>query len=186
MNITEETLKNKIEQLKAEVIQYEEELFILRLYKLISLSKEDVNNAGISNIKITSSENELSIRYVHHTNYYDENNYVNNSDSNIETEPYEKNTTIEFGVVLIPDKNPKYYLKGNKSARFKIYRKSSKILSIINKDYNIELDIMEQIALIERYSKNKNIPEWLALKVFLSIRENEWDDTSVINYFSVV
>ena len=70
--------------------------------------------------------------------------------------------------------------------RFKIYRKSSKILSIINKDYNIELDIMEQTALIERYSKNKNIPEWLALKVFLSIRENEWDDESVINYFSII
>jgi hypothetical protein len=182
----EELLKNKIQDLKMQIANFEHQLFTFRLYKLLGLTEKEMTEKGVTNIVINTTDSEFLISYTHHTDMYDENNYVNDNDSHIETEIYKKTSCIELGKTNVLGKNSKYYIKGNKSARFKIYRKTKNILSIINKDYDTELDIDEQTELIEKYSKNSNIPEWLALKVFLYIRENEWNDDNICNYFGVI
>ena len=184
--LSEELLKDRIQELKSQIAKYEHQLFISRLYKLLSLTNDEIVNLGVTNIVINTNDKDFTITYTHHTSAYDENTYVNDNDSHVETEIYEKTTHIIFGKTTISEKSSKYYIKGNRSARFKIYRISKNILSIINKEYDTELDIDEQIELIEKYSENPNIPEWLALKVFLYIRENGWDDNIIINYFGVV
>jgi hypothetical protein len=89
-----------------------------------------------------------------------------------------KITQISFG------KLKKYFLKGG--IKFNIYRNSNGELRIINSDYEFELDLEEQKSLILKYTSNKNVPEWLALKVFLYISYNKWDDRSIINHLSVI
>jgi hypothetical protein len=89
-----------------------------------------------------------------------------------------KITQISFG------KLKKYFLKGG--IKFNIYRNSNGELRIINSDYEFELDLEEQKSLILKYASNKNVPEWLAIKVFLYISYNKWDDRSIINHLSVI
>lgn len=185
----EEKLKKEIRTTEIHLKEMRHELFDLRLSAMIGRSPDMW--AGISNVKFTGADNTASsndatenshtwnITYTHTTDQYDENNYNNGSDSDVDTALSSKTTIISFG------KNKKYFINGTRK-RFRIYENSRNELRIINQDYDVELDLDEQEKLLIGYSKNKHIPEWLAIKVFLYMCEAEWNSEHIINYLSCV
>ena len=184
MNIStiDESLRNEINTLEKLLKEKKHNLFSMRLYNLVGKTKLELESAGIKDIKITSdidNPGEWTISYTHTIINYDENDYIYSADSETETIPYNKTFNMIFG------KGKKYYIKGNGS-KFKIYKNSKNDLRIINTEYDIELDLEEQEQLIEKYSRNMNIPEWLAIKVFMYMIENDWNDANIIIYMSVI
>jgi len=179
-------LKNKIITMEQELKYLKAQFYSLILLNLLNISNEKCISQGISNINIKIDADEWIISYNHLTKEYNENNYINDIDSEVETEIYEKNTNIKFGFKKIKSHDVlRHFITGNPNQKFKVYRNSKKILSIINTQYELELDIDEHISLIEKYSNNLNIPEWLALKTFLFIRSNELSDKDFISYLSI-
>jgi len=176
---SEEKLKNEINQLIETLDAKKNELFNLRLFNMIGKNEEDLKLAGICNVRFTNDDDEWNISYTHEINCYNENDYINSIDSETETTPLKKSFLMTFG------KGKKYYIRGN-GTRFKIYKNSKNDLRIINVDYDIELDLDEQETLIEKYSENLNIPEWLAIKVFKYMSENDWSDENIISYMSFI
>ena len=194
-------------KLEKELKECKQKLFLNRFYKLY---KKNIQPC-ISNIKIDidHKNNDWVISYEHYTNNYSINNYtINNAEiydnnlnynkqaNNITTKPNnittaepnnittadadaeKKKTIISFG------KSKKYFIRGG--IRYNIYRNSSGDLRIINSDYDLELDMEEQYELISNYANNVNIPECLALSIFIYLSDNNWDDTNLITYLSVV
>jgi transcription initiation factor TFIIIB Brf1 subunit/transcription initiation factor TFIIB len=122
---------------------------------------------------------EWSISYIHKTDSYNESSYkFENTPS--DSKRVSKITKIVFG------KNKKYYIKGNYGNRIKIYRNSKNQLRIINVDYDIQLNVAEQIKLMEKYSEDLSLPEWLAIRVFLYMAKNDWDDENIVSHLSVI
>jgi len=198
-----------MDELKAEILGLEEllkqkkkKLFNLRLFKMykstndavaISETKSTNDAVAISETKSTSdndpydiniyvdpTDNTWCISYVHCTTSYDPTAYAYNDESadDSDTVISTKETKISFG------KAKKYFIKGG--IKLNLYRNSAGELRIINPDYEYDLDLNEQKSLVERYSKNKNIPEWLAIKVLLYVSNNKWDDKSIVKHFSVI
>ena len=180
-------------KLEKELKECKQKLFLNRFSKLY---KKNIQPC-ISNIKIDidHKNNDWVISYEHYTNYYSINNYtINNAeiyDDNLnykkqdnspspkaKTNSEEKKTIISFG------KSKKYFIIGG--IKYNIYRNSSGDLRIINSDYDLELDMEEQYELINNYATNINIPECLALSVFIYLSDNKWDDINLITYLSVV
>lgn len=182
----EEKLKAEMLDLKKKYAICKRKYFILRLWKLLKPTAENMKT--IQNIKIymqnDKSDQKWYISYLHHTDNYNVNDYILHEDSEVENEDKAKDTNITFGYETQNGK-PKYYIKGNSQTRFKVYRTNKKSLSIVNTDYDVDLDIDEQTELIEKYSNNNNIPEWLALKILLYFRENEWENSNIVAYFSI-
>lgn len=177
----EEKIESEICSLKKIIQEKKKKLFMIRIKKILDIKNNFSMIEGINYINFTSEENnKWCINYTHLTNNFDTNNYNYNIDSDIETESKIKKTNVYFG------KSKKYYLKGVRSNQFKIYRNSKKQLRILNSDYNIELDLDEQYELITKYSKNYDIAEWLALRVFIFIAENEWSDENFVTHFSSI
>jgi hypothetical protein len=133
--------------------------------------------ANIKNIKFTSTGNYWVISYKCQVTY-DENNYNNSEDSEVETSPVVKCFEMTFG------REKRYFINGNQQ-RFKIYRNSSGKLRILNSDYTADLDIEEQETLLNIYSFNYNIPEWFAIKIFLFMDKNDWSDENLITYLDL-
>jgi len=178
----DESLRNEINALELLLKEKKHELFSMRLYNLVGKNKKELESAGIKDIKITpdiDNPGEWTISYTHTIIDYDENDYIYSADSETETIPCNKTFNMIFG------RGKKYYIKGNGS-KFKIYKNSKNDLRIINTEYDIELDLEEQEQLIEKYSRNMNIPEWLAIKVFMYMIENDWNDANIIIYMSVI
>jgi len=182
--LDETNLKNRILVLEKELNALRQQLFLGRLYNIIGMFEKTVMDWGVSNINIVVNNLDLEwrIKYDHHTDKYNVNDYNNSADSDEETEIKEKKTTVSFGV------SNKYYIKTSSTQyiRFKIYMNSKKELRIINEYYDIELDLEEQEVLLERYANNKNIPEWLAIRFFRFMSENEWYNEEIIHHFSFV
>lgn len=178
--MVEENLKREIKALEKQLTDKKCELFNHRLSYLVGFSLEEIYERGVSDIKFEISEDAWNISYTHVTDQYDENNYINSSDSEVETTPAYRKSYMNFG------KGKRYYIKGNNSNRFRIYKNSKKELRVINTDYDTELDLEEQEELITRYSINKHMPEWFAIKVFMFISENEWSDENICSYLSLI
>jgi hypothetical protein len=175
--IDEYEIKREIHRLEDRLLYNKNILFLYRLSKLYKKS------SNISDIDIDVDPVNLtwSIQYNHRSNNYSSNYYdYNNNDEypDKKSEICKKNTKISFG------KNKKYFIKGG--IAYNIYRNSSDELRIINKDYDLELDMKQQKNLIIRYSKNFDIPEYMALSVLLYISDNKWDDESIIHYLSII
>jgi hypothetical protein len=196
------TLADEIHKLEKIINMKKNMLFLARLSKMCNADLRDT----ISNIiiNIDREESTWTITYTHTTNSYDPNDYLNDTYLNEdETEEivdiisgncttngleeitsknsdtrYKKVTVISFG------KHKKYFIKGG--IKLSIYHNSAGELRIINPNYDFELDLDEQKNLITEYSNNKNIPECLALSVFLYMSYNKWDDTSIVNHFGLV
>ena len=90
----------------------------------------------------------------------------------------EKTTFVTFG------KSERYFIKGG--TKYNIYNNSKGELRVVNTEYDSELDIEEQCQLISRYSKNKNLPECMALQIFLYMSYNKWDDLSMAIHLSMI
>jgi hypothetical protein len=193
MSATDHSLTEEIRNLEIIIEKKKRALFLLRLSKMYEASLSDV----ISNISIEVDRNEKTwcITYTHITDEYSVDNYSNETYIERETDelddnlshlpleeiPVEKNKKIS---VISFGKNKKYFIKGG--IKFSIYRNSANELRIINPNYDFELDLDEQKYLVTEYSRNKHIPECLALSIFLYMSYNKWDDTAIVNHFSLV
>lgn len=181
-------LRDEILLLEDTLKQKRRELFQSRLLKLIGLTDQELADSGISKIEISHEQHDTSewkITYVHTTNEYDENNYAY-SDDNSDTETKEiatssKTTNMRFGHSI-----SNYFMQGSNRNRFNIYTKNETTIRIINKDYTMDLDISDQTKLMYKYSKNKHIPEWLAIRTFLAMNDNGWNNKDMFVYMSVV
>lgn len=175
-------IKARIFQLEAELKIERDKFFKLRLYKLLGTSNIRLSDLNVSNLSIVVDPERWVIAYDHSTKLYDENNYNHADDSDTEVELRDKTTHISFGY------DNKLFLIGKniRVSRFKLYRNSRKELRIINNDYSFELDTDDQKKLISAYRKNKHIPEWLALNVFLYMCEHQWESNNIIRYLGTV
>lgn len=178
-------LKNEILELEAVLKKKRDQLFLMRLinmldkglYDTISDVKIEVRNVDFNNPKSAG----WNISYKHHTKEYDSLDYLYENDTiqeEITNNKMEKTTFVSFG------KSDRYFIKGG--VKYNIYNNSKGELRIVNADYDSELDIEEQCQLINKYSKNKNIPECLALQIFLYMSYNKWDDMSMAIHLSIV
>ena len=187
MSLTKETyidetnLRKEILELEKLIKQKKEQLFINRLYEMFEKNDYDT----ISNIKIDVNpiKNNWIISYKFQSSDYDMTDYLYDTIKNTDDQEYtrvssEKKSNISFG------KNDKYFIKGG--IKYNIYKNSKGDLRIINLDYDLELDMDEQYSLIYRYAYNKNIPECIALRIFLYMIYNKWDDDDMTTYLSVV
>lgn len=179
---TADEIKAKIYELELKLTIEKNRLFMLRLFKLLNIDRNDLLNLNVKNLLISVVDDKWNISYDHSTNNYDENNYNHSYDSDADLEPREKSTHVSFGY------NNKLFLRGKgiRMSRFKLYRNSRGKLRIINNDYRFELDTEEQFKLISSYRKNKHVPEWLALNVFLYMCEHQWETENIIMYLSKV
>lgn len=170
-----------MDDLRAEILHLEQTLqdkknilFNARLAKIYG------NSDNISNIEIhvDPEDDTWLISYTHQTDKYDPSAYAYNDDSAGDDEYNVHESRISFG------KSKRYFIKGG--IKLNVYRNSAGELRIINPDYEFDLDLDEQRSLIDKYAQNKDIPEWMAIKVMLYISDNKWDDQSIINHFSVI
>lgn len=186
MSTDEKKLKEEILLLEKEIENKKKSLFLLRFYKLVNINEEYIQDNiqdNIQDIKINVNihKNTWKIEYTHKTNKYNENDYNHEDDIKTDYEPHYKKTNIIFGY------NEKYFLNSlNDINRFKIYVNSQNDIRIINKDYDIELEQSEQYDLIQEYKMNKNIPEWLALRLLIYMYDNKWDSDSIIKHLGYV
>jgi hypothetical protein len=194
------TLRKEILDLIATLDAKKKQLFQQRLQDMIRPHVWE----SASDIVISISEDEKNdwiIKYTHNTSDYHISNYMYEEFNDETTEmpvspvlhpvtlptidkvfmgqPIKKTTQIIFGKV-----GKKYFLKGG--INFNIYRNSSGELRITNPDYDYEIEMDDHKLLIRNYSKNPNIPESMALCVFMYMVDNKWDDMAIINYLSVV
>ena len=180
-NKDEELLKKDILLLSEKISGKKNKLFLMRFHNIIDINNNYDFLQNISDIKFEiGNDDNWSIMYTHTTDKYNPNDYNYNSDSDEEIDDKKKITNIKFG------KKNKYYINREQSSRFIVYRNSKKELRILNSDYDIELDLDEHVELIEKYSNNIHIPEYVAIRVFLFISENDWEDESITAYFSII
>jgi hypothetical protein len=156
-----------------------------------------VDSKIVKNIvfKTNKKTEEWSISYTHETKYYTSLNYLyNESDNEVEienvvenvvdkeinTQYREKVTNITFGNIG----NRKYYINGG--IKLEVFKSSSGEIRITNPEYDYEIDIEEHRELIKGYSLNKDIPEALAINVFIYMTSNNWNNEDIIKYFSIV
>ncbi len=151
--------------------------------------------SNIFNIIFIYDENNWKIKYTHMTDSYSAKNYIykksyiddsdsesdnENSDSDNENlESYNKKTKISFGY-----KKNKYYIKyyNNTLQDIKIYT-SCKLPRLYSDSYeftNIDMD-----NLLDQYSKNYDIPEWLMITILNKIYESNIYSKFIIDYFSI-
>ncbi len=174
-------LLNEIKELETSLQQKKTQLFYNRFIQLLELTDDEIKSMGVSNIVINTDAKYWSISYTHTTNQYSENNYLHEIDSEMEIIPYPKITHIKYGFSA-----NSYFIQGLDRNRFTIYTKGSNLVRIINKDYNIELDISDQLILMDDYSKNKDIPEWLIVLTVLQMNKHEWNGDDMCIYLSVI
>jgi len=172
-------LRDEILELEKILSEKKKQLFLSRIE---TIADAELKSNGISNVEINlDTENELwQISYVHKTDQYCPLDYANNEDKEVvQPDPPEtKETLITFG------KNKKYFIRGG--IQLNVYRNSAGELRILNPDYEFDLDLDEQRALVSDYADNHNLPEWLAIKVFLYLSDNKWDDAAIISHLSSV
>jgi hypothetical protein len=170
-----EELRNEIINLEVCLNAKKKELFIQRAIKILG----NLNNVFNLQINVNPIDLTWCISYNHETHNYDTSDYAYNEDS------ADENNNVRFNSCKISfGKTKKYFIKGG--IALNIYRISSGELRITNPDYDFDIDIEDQYNLMKTYSKNYNLPEWLAIKMILYISDNKWDDQSIINHFSVI
>lgn len=176
------SLNKKLELLNTERKKIKSKINLTKFLNIIKISNDCVNK-HIKNIFITCDKNGWTVEYKYFTDKFTLNNYAIHSDSEDESDKNvrEKKCTVKFGY----NKRNNYYFLNQKSnkPRFKIYRNSSDILRITSLEYTYELDIPEHIELVDNYSKNEDVPEFLALKFFKYLIEQQLSNKEVLKCF---
>lgn len=104
--------------------------------------------------------------YLHHTENFNDNDYLpDDEDHNDDLYDETKDTKLEFGYI-----DDTFYIVNSKNIQVYSKRESPELPVAFNFLYETRLDEYEQSNLLERYSENKNIPEWFAIAFFTSIR----------------
>ena len=187
-----ENIKKEIKIINKEIIKKEQEKKELINKYYSNKFNEFINNSmnNIFNIIFIYKENNWKIKYNHITNNYSTKNYIykksciddSDSDSDSDNEnldSYSKQTKISFGY-----KKNKYYIKNymNTLQDIKIYT-SCKLPRLYSDSYeftNIDMD-----NLLNQYSKNYDIPEWLMITILNKIYESNLHSKFIIDYFSI-
>lgn len=192
------SLRKEILELEKLLKSKKEKLFLDRLLAITG------PKANISDINInTQLDNTWCISYIHKTTFLNPADYepanmytdeATNLEANLEaknSESTEQNNvllaaenTSEYETKISFGKNKKYFITGG--CKLNVYRNSANELRITNPEYEYDLDIDEQKELMIRYSNNKNLPVWFAIKFLLYMSDNSWDDDSVVNHFTVI
>jgi hypothetical protein len=168
-----------INDLEAKLIETKYKLLMMRLSKLVDIDINDFTNNNIYKLKFyfNRSKNKWSISYDHKTDNYNDIYYINDYDEDVEV----KHDSMESSVTM--GRNDSFFISSKSNIKFIIYKNSKNKIKIINDEYTYELDDYENEELILRYSNNKNIPEWFAIRIFLKISDMKWTDNEIIDYF---
>lgn len=172
-------LIDKIQTLTNELNDTKKELFLRRLQRVVQTPLDNVTDITFEQV-----DDDWFFAYHHTTRKYNKDayNYNTDSDSDNESDSVENKERTTYVELSYEDGN--YYLVGTSKNRFRIYRNNSKnVLRIINRDYDDEFDVDEHISKITEYSKNKDIPEWLALALIVFMIDHEWKDSDLTECF---
>jgi len=158
------------------------EFFRRKVEDFISLNlseKEDIYWKTIKSFYFSQSEDSWKCRYVHETNNYISNNYcVNEESENEDLTPCFKKTKICFGY-----RKGKYFIQNSRDVvNVYTYKKLPRLCS---REYeNIcEINIDE---VMEVYSKNIDIPEWLMIRFFLQVCRHGYYPSKLKKYFGII
>ena len=100
-----------------------------------------------------------------------------------------RNTKVKFGMETNTETSKESnYLDTDTphGSLFSIYTKGKKGLRIIHTRYSTELSMDEQKELITQYSRNLDIPEWFALRIYLYMINNGWANNEMCIHLSIV
>jgi long-subunit fatty acid transport protein len=154
---------------------------LMEKYLIAKIKKFSRDTANISNIKFFYSpvdNQNWTFSYDFKTSNYKETDYLIDKDAkNIILEP------IEFACKVIFGYKDGYFISGGTCHRFSIYKNSSGLMRIINKEYQIE--VIKHADLINSYTTNINIPEYLALQIMLQLFSFRWTNEKIISYFKL-
>lgn len=177
-------LRNEIIELEKQLKIKKEILFRNRLLQFLDVTEELLTLCGISDLNVEikpDSKTDWKLTYTH-TNTYNEDDYVDDIEHSVHYAPHMRTTQVKCGRSLA-----NHYIQSNVGRnRFSVYIKNATIIRVVNKDYNIELDISEQNKLMQKYTQNKSIPEWLAIHMFLCINKHSWNDSDIVVHLSIV
>lgn len=176
---TEETLCAEITRLKQQLHEKILKLRVLRLYKYINLDTDYIANGlkHVEFIDIRVKPDYWCVKYKHTTTNFSENNYIFNSDSEVEEPPKYKVTEICFGY-----EDNKYFIHGNKD-RFKLFISAANQIRIMLLNYEVEMDIQDHLEFWHSAMFNKDMPEFIALRMFDVMNRSTWTSEDVIQYF---
>ena len=195
-------LKKKINNLSEDMGEKQKELEILileffkiKIKKFISLNLSEKENTYWNTIKsfyfsqcgfsnIENNNNAWKCIYIHETDNYIINNYCINEESEDEDLlPCFKRTKICFGY-----NNGKYFIQNDS------FRELNDIINVYTRKklpylYNLEYENICEIDtddIMEIYSNNIDIPEWLLIKFLLQINHHKYYPSKIKRYFSIV
>lgn len=150
---------------------------ILYNTRLCNLIKTELKNIKKISYKFDSKNNDWEIEYLHQTNKFNNNDYLNDSDDLLCYHNEFKKSIITFG-----SSNNKYFIHGSKIP-FRLFMSKKNKLRIMNLNYRFELDPDEHDELMFNYRQNKCIPEWLAISVLWRFTKS-WNSQHLIEYFT--
>ncbi len=183
----EKSLREEIINLEHLISDKKRRLFIARLCAFADIEPNKLPECNIANLQISVERDAWSVTYTHKTNHYhrclykpDDELDADESTQEPEIEYVEKESTVQFG------RDKRKYIRADRANRFSLYTNSDDELRIINKDYDVLLDLEQQEVLIHRYSTNYDIPEWFAIRIFLFMEKNKWDDKDIQISLSIV
>lgn len=139
----------------------------------------------IQSDKITFQPDDWTISYTHTTTNYSQELYKFDNIGQIgKSTPYTPHTThIIFG------KKVNLFIKDNqniKNQKYTLYVNSENKLRIINNDEKDNYAASKHMSYLVKQSNNHDIPEWFALKIFMHLYNNNWDDASFKIYLSII
>ena len=184
-------LSEEIENREREIEEREEKLkklisdFSIRRAKdFISLNTLENSDSYWDTIKSFNFsqyyDNSWKCKYIHIINNYTNNNYcINEESEDEELIPCFKQTKICFGYT-----NNKYFIYDNSSDNVNVYT-HNKLPYIYNPEYENICEI-DSDDIMEIYSKNINIPEWLMIRFFIQINRHKYYPIKLKKYFDIV
>lgn len=174
-------LLNEIEKKQYDLKILLSEFFIDRVKSFLIFDPDNDNDNEIyktvKSFYFSQNDNEWKCKYIHKTNNYTFNNYCIDSESEDDVmNPYPKKTKISFGYI-----NGKYYIKCENDD-IKVYTRKN-LPKLFSLEYEYQSS-MSQYEIMNIYSKNKNIPEWLAIRFLLQVFRQKFFPEKVKNYFN--
>ena len=143
----------------------------------VLLSSSDEFWDTIEGIKIIVQPKCLRILYNHVTDQYNLNDYCLHDESeNEDIQPQKKNSRLEFGY-----KDGDFYISGKTPIRVYSKRETPNLPTTYSKTYEELIDEDTQTMLIENYISNKNIPEWLIIAFFKSLKCKKTNISTLIS-----
>jgi hypothetical protein len=180
----EPSIVHKIITLRQELKILEDKWMFMSLEKIIDSDYMKCCKAYNINFDYDDN-NEWELSYDHKTDNYNPLDYQYEEESEDEIDKINRIARKKESHVVI-GRGDKYYIRGTPFSKLiKIYRNSAKQLRIVNRNYSSELSPSEQGELMMRYAYNHDLPESLAIKIFLVIIYTNLTDKQIIDHFTL-